>query len=78
MITLTYIEVNVMPCKVRPSEHTIKRMVERGISRTEVSETVNKGAKRVSGKKIISRYGKLEAVYVQRPCNQFVITVYWK
>ena len=51
-------------------------MVERGISRTDAVEAITKGAKRMRGPKVFSQLRGIEVVYVQKPCNQLVITIY--
>jgi hypothetical protein len=65
-----------MVCKFRPTAHAKDRMIERGISRSEAVDAVSKGAKRRRGCKIFSQYRGIEVVYVQRPCNQNVLTLY--
>ena len=51
-------------------------MIERGISRSEASESINKGAKLRRGRKILTRLKGIEVVYEARPCNHLVITLY--
>ena len=51
-------------------------MIERGISRSEASEAIKKGAKAIRGRKILTRLRGIEVVYVARPCNHMVITLY--
>ena len=51
-------------------------MIERGFSELEVRQAIDKGAKRLERKKIISNYRKMEVVYRAKPCHFFVITVY--
>jgi len=51
-------------------------MIERGISRWEAIEVMDKGAKRRNGPRIFAQLRSLEVVYVQRPCTQFVITLH--
>ena len=59
-----------------PSLHGAERMIERGFSELEVRQAIDKGAKRLERKKIISNYRKMEVVYRAKPCHFFVITVY--
>ncbi len=61
---------------MRASRHAEDRMVERGISRTDAVEAITKGAKRMRGPKVFSQLRGIEVVYVQKPCNQLVITIY--
>lgn len=65
-------------CKLTPSRHAEDQMVERGISVREMLEAINKGVKRLIGRKILSLYKKLEVVYKLKPCHYFVITTYWR
>lgn len=66
-------------CSFRPSSHAKDKMIERGISKEEILETILKGAKRAfEENKIISFFKGFEVVYRQFPCNYFIITVYWK
>ena len=65
-----------MECKLRPSVHAIDMMTERGISQKETIETINKGAKSLKKKKIVSFQRNIWIVYKKRPCNIFIITVY--
>ena len=58
--------------------HAKDRMIERGLSRGGVLEAILKGAKRRIGRKIISKFKGYEVVFIQKPCNYHVITVYWK
>jgi len=53
-------------------------MIETGISKAEILESVLKGAKRYFHNKIISTFKGFEVVYRALPCNFFIITVYWK
>ena len=69
-------EVIALPCKMRPSKHAEDRMIERGISRSEAVETISRGAKRMRGPKVFSQLRGIEVVYIQKPCNQLVITIY--
>lgn len=69
-------EVTQLTCKVRPSRHAQDRMVERGISRAEAVEAIARGAKRRRGHRVLSQLRGMEVVYVPRPCNHFVITIY--
>ena len=65
-------------CSFRPSKHAKDKMIETGISKIEILESVSRGAKKAYGKKIISTFKGFETVYRQLPCNYFIITVYWK
>jgi len=67
-----------MKCTFRPSRHAKDQMVLRGISKREVVDCMLKGAKRLDGKKMIALFGKVEVVFLKRPCNYFVITAYWR
>ena len=69
-------EVVALSCKMRTSRHAEDRMIEREISRREAVETISKGAKRMRGPKVFSQLRGIEVVYVQKPCNQLVITIY--
>jgi len=51
-------------------------MIERGISKHEATEVIQKGAKTQQGKKILAQMKNIEVVFVQRPCNYHVITLY--
>ena len=75
-LTIIYVEVNTLPCTMRASRHAEDRMIERGISRTDAVEAITKGAKRRRGPKVFSQLRGIEVVYVQKPCNQLVITIY--
>ena len=65
-----------MECKLRPSIHAMDKMTERGISQSEAIETINKGAKKLQKKKIVSFYRNIWIVYKKRPCNIFIVTAY--
>jgi hypothetical protein len=69
-------EVSTMAYAFRPSAHAKGRMIERGISRQEATEAIVKGAKRQNGPRIFAQLRGIEVVFVQRPCNHFVITLY--
>ncbi len=51
------------------------RMVERGISESEVSEAVIKGSKRRNEKEIIAAYRHIEVVFKMVNNQCYVITV---
>jgi len=53
-------------------------MIERGISRDLALEAILKGSKRHRDKKIFARLKGIEVLYVQKPCNFHVITIYWR
>ncbi len=65
-----------MTCAFRPTHHAKVRMIERGISRSEVIETIARGAKLRRGVKVLSRLRGIEVVYRPRKCNYHVITLY--
>jgi len=65
-----------MECKLRPSIHAMDMMTERGISQSEAIETINKGAKKLQKKKIVSFHRNIWIVYKKKPCNIFIVTVY--
>ncbi|MBU2559606.1 DUF4258 domain-containing protein [archaeon] len=67
-----------MKCEFQPSFHAKDQMVIRGVSKKEVKDCILKGAKRLQGKKIVALFGKLEVVFIQKPCHYFVITTYWR
>ncbi|MBN2067587.1 MAG: hypothetical protein JW744_03920 [Candidatus Diapherotrites archaeon] len=53
-------------------------MIETGINKFEILESLLKGAKRTFHNKIVSSFKGFEVVYRSLPCNYFIITVYWK
>lgn len=63
-------------CGLMPSRHVEYQMIERGISVKEMLETLDKGVKRIVGRKILALYKKIEIVYKSKPCHYFVITTY--
>ncbi len=66
-------------CSFRPSTHTKDKMIDRGISKDEILEAIQKGAKRFTQDgRIIALLHDYEVVYKPFPCNYFVITVYIK
>ena len=65
-----------MECKLRPSIHAMDKMTERGISQSEAIETINKGAKKLQKKKVVSFHRNIWIVYKKKPCNIFIVTVY--
>ncbi|MFQ5815997.1 MAG: DUF4258 domain-containing protein [Candidatus Hydrothermarchaeaceae archaeon] len=67
-----------MRCEFQPTKHAKDQMVIRGISKKEMMDCILKGAKRPQGKKIVSIFGKLEVVFLMKPCHYFVITAYWR
>ncbi len=67
-----------MKCKFQPTKHAKDQMILRGISKKEVLDCIIKGAKRLHGKKLIGIFGKLEVVFLKKPCHYFVITAYWR
>ncbi len=64
-----------MECKIRPSGHAQDMMIERGVSRREMVETINKGAKKLRKKTIISFHRNIEVIYKKKPCHLFIITI---
>jgi len=65
-------------CELAPSMHMIDRMNERGISFSEIKETIVKGRK--SHRKdccMIAKLKLLEVVYKEQPCHYFGITTYY-
>ncbi len=67
-----------MKCEFQPSLHAKDQMIIRGISKKEIMDCILKGAKRFHGKKIIAIFGKVEVVFLKKPCHYFVITTYWR
>lgn len=65
-----------MRCKFRPTEHAKDRMIERGISKDDVLEVILKGAKKRKEKKILAKLRRIEVVYLQKPCNYHIVTMY--
>jgi hypothetical protein len=65
-----------MKCKIRPSIHAQDMMTERGVSITETTETISKGAKKLKKNRVVSFHRNIEVVYKKKPCNIFIITVY--
>ncbi len=65
-------------CKIRPSGHAKTKMISYGFETGMMLENILKGAKRIEEGKIIANYKGVEIVYKQRPCNYFIITLYWK
>ena len=68
----------MMQCSYRPTMHAKDRMIERGISRAEAIEAILKGSKKRIGPKIHTILKGIEIVYIQKPCNYHVITMYWR
>ena len=69
-------EVSTMACAFRPSAQAKAKMIERGISRQEATAAIVKGVKRQNGSRILAQLRGIEVVFVQRPCDHFVITLY--
>ncbi len=61
--------------KIRYSNHARCRMVERGISHREVKNAINKGAKHLQDRRIVSTYSYFEVVYKKAGEKIYVITV---
>lgn len=57
------------------SRHARLRMVERGISASEVRQAVLKGAKRRQEARIVAAYRYFEVVYRKQGEDAFVVTV---
>ena len=55
------------------------RMVERGISESEVSQAINKGSKRRKGKEIIAAHRQIEVVFkmVNKVCYVITVMLRW-
>jgi len=70
--------VSLNRCSLRPSRHAKDKMIETGISKIEILESILMGAKRILHNKIVSTFKGFEVVYRPLPCNYFIITVYWK
>ena len=64
---------------IKYSRHARMRMVERGISESEVSEAINKGSKRREGKKIIAAHRHIEVVFkvVNKDCYVITAILRW-
>ncbi|MFQ5975516.1 MAG: DUF4258 domain-containing protein [Candidatus Hydrothermarchaeales archaeon] len=65
-----------MKCEFQPSKHAKDQMILRGISKKEIKVCVLRGAKRLQGKRIIGIFGKLEVVFLKKPCHYFITTAY--
>lgn len=65
-------------CGLMPSRHAEYQMIEKGISVKEMLETLDKGVKRIVGRKVLSLQKKIEVVYKSKPGHYFVITTYRK
>lgn len=61
--------------RIRYSKHARFRMIERGISHREVKNAINKGAKRLQDRKIVSAYSYFEVVYRKAGEKIYVITI---
>ena len=74
-----YLHVTIrisMNCELRPTSHATEMLIERGISKGEVLETILKGAKKARGKKVTTMFRKIKLVYRKIPCHYIVITAY--
>jgi len=60
---------------VKYSKHARERMVERGISKNEISKAIQKGKKRTQNGKIIASYTYFEVVYKKIGDKYYIITV---
>ena len=60
---------------VKYSKHARERMVERGISKNEISKAIQKGKKRTQNGKIIASYTYFEVVYKKIRDKYYIITV---
>jgi hypothetical protein len=60
---------------VKYSKHARERMVERGISKNEISKAIQKGQKRTQNGKLITTYTYFEVVYKKIGEKYYIITV---
>ena len=60
---------------IKYSKHARERMVERGISKNEISNAIQKGQKRAQNGKIITSYTYFEVVYKKIGDKYYIITV---
>ena len=60
---------------VKYSKHARERMVERGISKNEISKAIQIGKKRTQNGKIIAVYTYFEVVYKKIRDKYYIITV---
>jgi len=60
---------------MRYSRHARERMVERGISESEVRTALQKGRKRAQNGKIIATYSYFEVVYKIIENDPYIITI---
>ena len=61
--------------KVILSKHAMEQARERGITIEQIKKTVQRGAKHLQGKKIISDYTYIKVVYKKIEEEYFIITV---
>ena len=57
------------------SKHALEQSRERGIGINEIKETIQKGAKFLQEKKIVSDYRHIRVVFKKERGNFFVLTV---
>lgn len=57
------------------SRHARVRMVERGVSASEVRDAVRRGVKRRQGDRVVAAYRHFEVVFRKQGDRVFVITV---
>ncbi len=60
---------------IKYSRHARSRMVERGISTKEVNDAIQKGTKKIQGKRIVTAYRHIEVVFRKVKDDCYVITV---
>ncbi len=65
-------------CSIRPSLHARDKMTARAVNTEKIRETILLGMKRIFKDKVISSRHDLDVVYKPKPCNLFIITVYWR
>lgn len=65
-----------MDCEFQPGPHARTRLNQRGISKMEALDVMNKGVKQIKKKKIIAKFRGVTIVYKKKPCHIFVITAY--
>lgn len=61
--------------KVTLSKHAIEQARERGISIEQIKKSIQRGAKHLQGKKIITDYTYIRVIYKKLKDEYFVITV---
>ena len=61
--------------KITLSKHALEQARERGITIEQIKRTIQRGAKYLQGKKIISDYTYIRVVYKRLKDEHFIITV---